>query len=126
MSEGANRFVQHNSTMIENFLKLCCCFGSLVGRKIGFASHIDGIHVRPVVKATSRQTEFIRSSNLESINRLLRVRMDKRLLGAKSRKVIELYNRVFREPLFDPPYESLGRLCVFRIRRCPPESIINV
>src|SRR5882762_3948173 len=112
--------------MIEDFLKLRCGFVASACSKIGFSSHINGIHVGPVVKATRRQTEFIRSSDLETINRLLRSRMDKRQPGAKGRKVIELYIRVFKEPFFETLYESLGRPCVFRIRGCQPESIIDV
>src|SRR6202043_3927219 len=112
--------------MVEDFLKLCRSFVAPVGGKIGFSAHVNGIHVGPVVKATRRQTEFIRSSDLETINRLLRIRMDKRHLGAKGRKVIEPYIRVFNEPFFETLYESLRRLCVFRIRRCQPESIIDV
>src|SRR6266851_6005514 len=112
--------------MVENFLKLCHRFLALMRGKIGFSAHINGIHVGPVVKATRRQTEFIRSSDLETINRMLRIRMDKRQSGAKGRKVIELYIRVFNEPFFETLYESLGRLCVFPIRRCQSESIIDV
>src|ERR1700680_3083153 len=126
MRQGSDGFVQHGSPMIEDLLKLCRSFPATVSRKKGFSAHINGIHVGPVVKATRRQTEFIRSSDLETINRLLRIGMDKRQLGAKGRKVIELYIRVFNEPFFETLHESLGRLCVFHIRRCQPESIIDV
>src|SRR5690242_5947082 len=111
--------------MVQDFLKLCCGFAASMCGKIGFPSHINGVQIRPVVKATSRQTEFIRSSALETVNRLLRIRMDKRQLGAKGRKVIELYIRVFNKPFFETLYESLG-LCVLPIPRCQPESIIDV
>ena len=72
MSQRPNGFVEHNSAMVEDFLKLCCCFFALVGRKVALSSHIHRIQIRPVVKPRSRQTKFIWSSDLQSIQRLTR------------------------------------------------------
>jgi hypothetical protein len=40
--------------MVEDFLKLCYCFGAPVRCKVGFSSDIDGIQIRPVVPAVGR------------------------------------------------------------------------
>jgi hypothetical protein len=39
MRECANGFVEHNATMVEDFLKLCRGFSALVCDKIGFSAH---------------------------------------------------------------------------------------
>jgi hypothetical protein len=55
-------FIQYDAPMAENFLKLYRSFAALMYGQIGFASHLDGIHVGPVVKRCARaiqvQTEW--------------------------------------------------------------------
>src|ERR1700719_1285295 len=75
MGQRADRFIQNNASMVEDFLKLCCRFATSVRRKIGFSPYVDRIQIRTVVKPKSRQPAFIRGSDLKSIKRLLRVCM---------------------------------------------------
>jgi hypothetical protein len=43
MGKCADRFIQNNATMVEDFLKLCSSLPALVCCKIRFSSHIYGI-----------------------------------------------------------------------------------
>src|SRR6202011_1633920 len=97
MRQRSDGFVEHNATMVEEFLKFFCRFNASVRRKKRFSSHIDRIQIGPVIKAKRRQTKFMRSSDLQSIKRPLRVRAVQCQLCAKSRKEIELYDCVFVE-----------------------------
>src|SRR5439155_812579 len=99
MRQGSDGFVQHDSPMIEDLLKLCGSFPATVSRKKGFSAHINGIQIRPVVTTKSRQTQLIRSSDPKNIDRLLRVCTKERNLCAKSRQVIQLQERIFGKPL---------------------------
>ncbi len=73
--QRTNGFVEHNPAMVEDFLKLYRGFVAPMRCKVGFSAHIDWIQIWPVVKPETWQPEFIRSSDLQSIKRLLRVRM---------------------------------------------------
>src|SRR5437868_6349016 len=73
MRQSADGFVEHNPAMVEDSLKLCCCFFALVCGKISFSAHINGVQTGPIVTTKSRQTQLIRSSDPKNINRLLRV-----------------------------------------------------
>ena len=71
MGQRADRFIQNDAAMVEDFLKLCCRFAALMCGKIGFSSHINGVKIGPIVAANRRQTKFIRRSDLKNIKRLL-------------------------------------------------------
>src|SRR5437016_5591189 len=43
VGQRTNGFVEHNSAMVEDFLKLGCCFVAAMCSKIGLSSHIDRI-----------------------------------------------------------------------------------
>src|SRR6266705_628799 len=75
VGQRADGFIQHDSTMPKDFLELCRRFAAPLRREVGLSAHIDRIQIRPVVKPRGRQTKFIRSSDLQSIKRLLRVCM---------------------------------------------------
>src|SRR5260370_2295309 len=51
MGQRADGFIQNNTTMVEDSLKLCRCFAAPMCGKIGFSSHIYGVQIRPIVKA---------------------------------------------------------------------------
>src|SRR6266478_2980991 len=48
VSQRADRFIQDDAPMVEDFLKLCCRFATPVRRKIGFSPYVDRIQIRPV------------------------------------------------------------------------------
>ena len=43
MCQRTDGFVHHDSTMVEDFLKLGSSFTALMRRQIGFAAHVDGV-----------------------------------------------------------------------------------
>src|ERR1019366_10773936 len=58
--ESANRSVQYDSAMVENFLELSRGFFALMGGQIGFSASIDRIEGRPGEGAVSRPSQLIR------------------------------------------------------------------
>ena len=49
MRECSDRFVEHNSAMVKNFLELSDGFAALMCSEVGFSAHIDGIQGSPTV-----------------------------------------------------------------------------
>src|SRR6516225_11907179 len=99
MGQRAYGFIQHDAAMVEDFLKLCRSLSALVLRKVGFASHINGIQIGPVVKANGGETKFIRSRALQNAECLPWVCVFERKLRPKSRLIIQLHSCVFGESL---------------------------
>jgi hypothetical protein len=63
MGQRADWLVEHNATMVEDFLKLCRCFAALARGKIGFSSYINGVQIGPIIKTKRRLAKFIGSSS---------------------------------------------------------------
>src|SRR6266478_1333594 len=99
MAKCADWFIQNNAPTVEDFLKLDCSLAALMCGKIGFSSHINGVHIGPVVTVNRWQTKLIRSSRGKNVNRLLWASTAKRNLCPKSALIIEPHDGVFREPL---------------------------
>ena len=116
MGQCAYGFIQHDATVVEDFLELCRSFAASMRSKVGFSSHIDRIEIGPVVKARRWQTKFIRGRGLQISKSLRRICMHKGQLCAKGCKVIELHERVFAECFVEIVHNSLRPVCVSRIR----------
>ena len=58
MGERADWFIQHNAPMVEVFWELGGCFLALMRSKIGFSAHINGVQIRPIIKAICRQAKL--------------------------------------------------------------------
>src|SRR5215472_12401550 len=99
MGQCANGFIQHDATVVEDFLEFCRCFAASMRRKIGFSTHINGIQIGPVVKANGGETKFIRSRALQNAKCLPWVCVFERKLRPKSWLIIRLHSCVFGESL---------------------------
>src|SRR5215831_15415505 len=110
MSQCPDGLVDHNSAMIEDFLKLRGCFAAVMRSKVRLASHIDRIQIGPVVKAECWQAKFIWCGGPKNLKRLTRIGIVEFKLGAKRWKIIELHDRGLPESLVQITFQPLLRL----------------
>src|SRR5579863_5826080 len=112
MRKCADRFIQNNTTMVDDFLELRSRLAALMCSKIGFTSHINRIQVGPVVTVNRRQTKLIRSSGPKNLQGLWWVCTAESQFCAQSGQVIELYDGVLRKPLAQIISQGLRLGCI--------------
>src|SRR5208337_1804859 len=81
--ESANRSVQYDSAMVENFLELSRGFFALMGGQIGFSADIDRIQGRPFEGAVSRPSQLIRQGGSEVLQGFISISLADRKLCAE-------------------------------------------
>ena len=96
MRECADGFVEHNSTMVEDFLELGCGFAALDGRldRLGRAHRLD---TEDVNRHRGRLSQLVRSGGLKSLDSFAEVIAVERKLRSQCRQVIELDESVLRK-----------------------------
>ncbi len=101
MRQCADRFVENDSAMVENFLELNGGLVALMPGQIGFAAHIDGMQSGHEGTAAGGTLcpQVIGSGGLKSFNGLGRIVVAERELGVNRWQVVELDHRILWEAL---------------------------
>src|SRR5438034_59848 len=104
MRQCADRFVENDSAMVENFLELNSGLVALMPGQIGFAAHIDGMQSGHEGTAAGGTLcpQVIGSGGLKSLNGLNglgRIVVAERELGVNRWQVVELDHRILWEAL---------------------------
>src|SRR5215472_6041253 len=90
MREDTNGVVEHNSTMVKDFLELGGGFSAPMRGQVRFTAQVDGIKLAPT-------TQFVRPRRLEDPEGARRIVAIQRKLGANGWEVIELDDCMLRE-----------------------------
>src|SRR5215472_2716604 len=92
MRECTDRFVEHNSTMLDDFHQLSRSFLTQMVEQVSLTTYIDGIEGAHVA-------QFKWSSSRKCLDGFRNIVMIERHLCAKHWQVAELHHRVLREAL---------------------------
>jgi len=67
MSESANGFIEHNASMVEDFLELGGGLAALREARYAWLSHVHGIRAEEVEVNVSRR-QLVRACSLKSLD----------------------------------------------------------
>src|SRR5437868_446461 len=96
--ERSDGLVQHNSAVVENFLKLRRSFAALMSSEVRFATHKDWVHRGPIEWTLGRNPELIWRGGIETLDGFRSVSFVECDFCLQGREVVELHEGVFGKP----------------------------